>query len=174
MADKKSSAVWKRPAGDGGPEPPPLLPPPEAEAEDSVLMEAFRSALLADLRPVGALQVLLAERIVLSLWRSMRGSDAPLRPRRMVYRWIDPVSKLCYERVEFDAPAEAAVPELRADAARADASIARQLRKDLESLGAMQGRVIGSLRPPAESAESADAGARCSDRAGRRSPGRRR
>jgi hypothetical protein len=47
--------------------------------------DAFRLALLADLRPrpESALQILLAERIVLNNWRLLRGAPVSVRPRRL-------------------------------------------------------------------------------------------
>jgi hypothetical protein len=156
MSEKRKSAHWMRPAGDEGPDPPLELPVAGPGAGDDGV-EAFRASLLADLRPVGALQMVISERIILGLWRSLRGSESSSRPRRMVVRWVDGEGGLCVERWEFDmvgAPADAALSI--ADVARADASVGRQLRKDLESLGAMQGRVVGSLRIPEQAAPPAE------------------
>src|SRR5262245_5176215 len=47
-----------------------------AEGEDPAELEAFRSALLADIAPVGASQSILAERIISASWRLKRLSRA--------------------------------------------------------------------------------------------------
>lgn len=172
------SVRWRRPNDSGGqfdwsmPEPPLLMAESGPGIDDAALSEAFRRGLLAELRPKGALQVLLADRIVLGFWRSLRGAaGGAARPRRMVVRWLerreDPAS--CYERMEFDSLiCDAAVASMRpGDAARYDASISRQLRRDLEQLGAMQDRVIG-MAPPARRVRPAEAGSRPKSKSRRR------
>jgi len=72
------SAHWERPQGYTGPEPP-LAGRQESEGggdcdpDERVLVDAFRARLLADLRPRGALQIVVAERIVLGMWRIAAG-----------------------------------------------------------------------------------------------------
>jgi hypothetical protein len=110
---------------------------------------AFRAALLRELRPVGALQEVIAERIVIGMWRTLRGAPPERRPRRMRVVWVgmeDVWPAIEFDAVGSDAAVEAMSP---AEVARYDASMARQLRRDLETLGQMQGRVIGSAAPPA-------------------------
>src|ERR1035441_9901566 len=62
---------------------------PDGLSDDAALSDAFRAALLADLRPLGALQDIVAERIVIGLWRSLRGVEAAKRPRAPAgKRWL--------------------------------------------------------------------------------------
>jgi hypothetical protein len=113
-----------------------------SEIDDRALSEVFRAHVLGELRPVGALQELTAERIVLSSWRLLRGSDAERRPRRYCVTWSDGKGHV-FERWEGemeDAQVEDMDP---AEVARYDASIARQLRRDIEQLSLMQGRQVG-------------------------------
>ena len=153
------SAHWERPQGYTGPEPP-LAGRQESEGggdcdpDERVLVDAFRARLLADLRPRGALQIVVAERIVLGMWRSLRGAaGGPLRPPWMVVRWRD--GGMVYERIEFESAEDAAVASMDpGELGRLDASLARQLRRDLEQLGEMQGRVIGA-GPAAQAAPGA-------------------
>jgi hypothetical protein len=114
----------------------------KSDLSDDERAEAFRAALLRDLRPVGALQAVIAERVILGMWRSLRGTDT--QPRRLRVCWIDPQTKAEIECIYDGVDHSESVSHLgAADIARLDASIARQLRRDLEQLGIMQGRVIG-------------------------------
>jgi hypothetical protein len=119
---------------------------PDGLSEDDVaLNDAFRSALLADLAPRGALQEVVAERILIGLWRSLRGAGGErVRPRRLIVRWTEGEGGPEWHRVELDLDPEVLEAMGPAELARYDAAIARMLRRDLEQLGAMQGRVIGA------------------------------
>src|ERR1035441_7536740 len=57
---------------------------PDGLSDDAALSDAFRAALLADLRPLGALQDIVAERIVIGLWRSLRGVQRSEGPRDVI------------------------------------------------------------------------------------------
>ena len=153
------SVWWRRPNGPDGRfdwavAEPPLLMDEGVEGSGAgglARSSAFRDGLLADLRPVGRMQSLVAERIVLLFWRSLRGADPVARSRRMVVRWWeDAECTRCYERCEFDAVEvdRAVLAMAPVDVARYDASVSRQLRRDLDLLGAMQGRVIGAMVAP--------------------------
>src|ERR1035441_8746548 len=77
---------------------------PDGLSEDDVaLNDAFRSALLADLAPRGALQEVVAERILIGLWRSLRGAGGErVRPRRLIVRWTEGEGGPEWHRVELD------------------------------------------------------------------------
>jgi hypothetical protein len=115
----------------------------ETKSETEVDSESFRSALLVELRPVGALQELVAERIILANWRLMRGAGAR-RPEMLRVYWYDGESRVLIGEHEMQTSDDAVEAMTPGEIARYDASIARQLRRDLEQLGGMQGRVIGS------------------------------
>jgi hypothetical protein len=116
---------------------------PDGLSDDAALSDAFRAALLADLRPLGALQDIVAERIVIGLWRSLRGVETAKRPRKLIVRWFGPPG-VEWDRIELDLDPEAVGAMDPGELARYEASVARMLRRDLEVLGAMQGRVIGA------------------------------
>lgn len=113
-----------------------------SEIDDRALSDAFRAELLRELRPMGALQELTAERIVLQSWRLLRGSDAEKRPRRFCVTWSDGRGHV-YERWEGELRDSSIEDMDPAEVARYDASLARQLRRDLEQLSLMQGRQVG-------------------------------
>lgn len=124
-----------------------------SDSDEAALSEGFRAALLEELAPVGALQELTAERIVLNSWRLLRGSDSAKRPRRFCVLWSDGKGHV-YERWEgeiHDSSVESMDP---AEVARYDASLARQLRRDVEQLSLMQGRQVGGPRAEARTPRS--------------------
>jgi hypothetical protein len=113
-----------------------------SEIDHKALSDAFRAELLRELRPLGALQELTAERIVLNSWRLLRGSDSEKRPRRFCVTWSDGRGHV-YERWEGELR-DASIEDMDpAEVARYDASLARQLRRDVEQLSLMQGRQVG-------------------------------
>jgi hypothetical protein len=113
-----------------------------SEIDHKALSDAFRAELLGELQPVGALQELTAERICLNSWRLLRGSDSEKRPRRFCVTWSDGKGHV-YERWEGELR-DASIEDMDpAEVARYDASLARQLRRDLEQLSLMQGRQVG-------------------------------
>jgi len=79
---------------------------------------------------------------------------------------------MVYERIEFESAEDAAVASMDpGELGRLDASLARQLRRDLEQLGEMQGRVIGA--GPAGPAAQAGKGAKGARGTSRTRPGAR-
>jgi hypothetical protein len=117
-----------------------------SDTDEAALSEGFRAALLEELCPVGALQELTAERICLNSWRLLRGSDSEKRPRRFCVTWSDGHGHV-YERWEGEVHDGAVERMDPAEVARYDASLARQLRRDVEQLSLMQGRQVGGPVP---------------------------
>ena len=150
---------------------------------DAALVLAFRLALLRDLRPEGALQELIAERIILNNWKLLRGSMSAAVPERLVINWVDKFGLVCpvcgsepghlcrdvaaggvlgAKRAEGHAERVARVecwydgPDLSreigkldaAEQSRYDGSVARQLRRDMETLSSMQCRTVGAAEAP--------------------------
>jgi hypothetical protein len=129
------------------------------EGEDPAVFDALRLEMLADLAPAGAMQIVLAERLVVTSWRLLRaaGYEGMLRPeassRRVRVVWNDGKGNKTLDPVDVPARLDgargsSAVEVLQAvgGLARYESSLSRRWHADLRLLYEMQNRPVG--RPP--------------------------
>ncbi|HUE25083.1 MAG TPA: hypothetical protein VMQ86_25590 [Bryobacteraceae bacterium] len=137
------------------------------EGEDPAVFDALRLEMLADLAPAGAMQIVLAERLVVTSWRLLRaaGYEGMLRPeassRAVRVQWNDGAGRPTEGLDPINVPARhdgargsSAVDVLQAvgGLARYESSLSRRWHADLRLLYEMQGRGIGRparVRKPA-------------------------
>jgi hypothetical protein len=128
------------------------------QAGESIeVFDGMRLAMLADLAPVGAMQVVLAERLVATSWRLLRaaGYEGMLRVESssggVRVRWegseamISGMEDIVVPARNDSARGASAVEVLQAvgGLARYEGSLSRRWHADLRLLYEMQGRTIG-------------------------------